>query len=100
MAEIKRIVQEIKENDGTIYLPEKQSDFQGLVNRSQANFQNLRFYKSNPKSLDVTKYWKNIDLKYKELKLKKPHKMKFKEFYQRWKALVVNDYVKRLKELE
>lgn len=94
------IHKEIIVNNGTINLEDKLDDFQRIVNESQSKFQNLRFYKNTPKYLDVSNYWENIVQKFYKRKISEPHKLRFREFYQLWKKIIVNDYEERLKTLE
>lgn len=93
---VKEIYQEIKMNGGEIDLRKKSKDFQRLVNTSQKNFQNLRFYKRVQKYIDVEDYWNNLAKEANNLGLYKFQKMDFKDYYKQWKAMVVNNYKKRL----
>jgi len=87
-------------NKGTINYIKILAKFKDLVNEYQLKFENLRFYKRSSKDLDVKKYWNRIVQRYEELKIRQPHKMEFRKFYQKWKALIIEDYENKLKEFK
>lgn len=97
---VESLFEKIRSYEGSFDLKKELNEFQKVVNNSQFKFQKLRFYKSIHKSLDVEKYWNQLVRKAEEQGLSSKNIHDFNKFYQKWKKMVVDDYIEKLEDLE